>query len=570
MTYDTLPDETVLAGPDLRFLEHAELPFDGRSGRVTDLDGKTWDLNAPGASPVLVAGLTRHLASKLSRSENQASRHRTNAANARTLRHFLVFASKLPSEQQVFSTSLLKSYQTHLYRTVASATAYGRYKTIRAAVLALIEAGSIPRIPVPRNPNIEKVAVTAKAGHTFATRFTGVSYPDSNAANEDLLGKLRDLLWEELEAVQRRPDLTTSMHASIAFSACAIGLFAAACVNPASINELELDDLRDEGLDPGLRRLKFDKGRAGGDVDLPPFPVGGKGARTIPRLWERVLQATTRMREKAAPEARRKLFLRYTRTGEVVPFDDRARDQALNVLRKLILRGFPLALGRGDEEWRAARTLLSPHHVPSATAGQERYAAIRANRDRINFALIRNTAINVASARLKRHTGDTQKAVGHKRGGTTIETSYLRNPQYGEDLDQEIRRGQALLDDWARQPAKVLPPDAEAVAAGAGVDAATAARVVAEEFNLGMGASLVNGNTIVIDTPLNALRVMQWVEKLKAAEETMRVENPDRWRSVYEPQLVLFQQALEDFSYASRQEAQRLSADIQLPFPEVV
>jgi hypothetical protein len=562
---------SALSGPDLQFVEHAELPFDGRSGRVTDIDGQIWDLNVPGASRVLVSGLARHFAKALSRSASRTSRLRSNRATFYTLKGFLAYAAERPDGQQTFSTVLLKAYQTHLYRTVAAASAYGQYKTIRAAVLSLVDAGSIPRVAVPRNPNARKVAVTAKSGQTFATRFIGVIYPDANLANEALLAALRDLLWEEIEVLQRRPDLGTSMYASTCFSACAIGLLATACVNPTSVTELEIGDLRPDPRDASLRRLKFDKGRAGGEVDLPPFPVGGTNARTVPRLWERILQATASMRERAALGAATSLFLRINMTGEVVPFRDEDRIAvAMPALRKLIAGGFPTSSGRGDAATRAARTLASPNYVPSATAGQERYEAIRANRDRINYALIRNTAINVASARLQRHNGETQRAIGHERGGHALESAYLANPQYREDLDQDIRRGQTALETWVREPAKVLPPDPHAVAAGAGVDEATAARVVAEEFNLGMGASLVNGNTIVIDTPLNAMRVMQWVGKLKGAEARMRVENPDRWRSVYEPQLVLFQQALEDFSYASRQEAQKLSADIELPFPEVV
>ena len=86
-----------------------------------------------------------------------------------------------------------------------------------------------------------------------------------------------------------------------------------------------------------------------------------------------------------------------------------------------------------------------------------------------------------------------------------------------------------------------------------------------------MGASLVNGRTVVIDTALNALRMMQWAEKLRAAEQRMLGENPDRWNTVYGPQLVVFDQALQDFSYPSRQEARRLQAEgIELPFPEVL
>lgn len=118
----------------------------------------------------------------------------------------------------------------------------------------------------------------------------------------------------------------------------------------------------------------------------------------------------------------------------------------------------------------------------------------------------------------------------------------------------------------------MLPPDPKAVASAIGVDDGTAERLVDDEFNLGMGTSLVNGHTVVIDTPLNALRMMQWVDKLKAAEERMIRDNPDRWESIYEPQLVVFEQALQNFSYVSRQEAHRFwkVEEIELPFAEVI
>jgi len=107
-------------------------------------------------------------------------------------------------------------------------------------------------------------------------------------------------------------------------------------------------------------------------------------------------------------------------------------------------------------------------------------------------------------------------------------------------------------------------------ASSTGADPETAEKAARDDLNLGMGASLVNGQTVVIDTPLNALRMMQWLEMLKAAEQRLSSDNPERWRNVYEPQLELFEHALHDFSYRSMEEARRLSEEIQLPFPAVV
>ena len=515
------------SGPDLKFIECTKLPFNGQSGRISDIDGNIWNLNVAGASPALIASLARFFHNSMSRSTSPASRLRSNRTNIYKLRKFLAYAAKLPIKRQIFSSAMLKSYQVDQYRTQSSSTAYGRFGYVRAAALHLIDGGIVPKFPVPRNPNARKVAVTAKSGQTFATKFTGLAYPNANEANEDLLARLCDLLWDEIEALQQRPDLGTSMSSSLCFAACAIGLLSAACVNPTSTTELEIDDLRANSRDPSLRRLKFSKGRADGDVDLPAFPIGGTNARTIPRLWDRIIQATATMRISVPAGAERRLFLRIDSSGAVVPIDDENRvAMAMPVLRKLIAGGYPTSSGRGDKATRAVRTLTNPLYVKSSTGDQERYAPIRANMRFINYALIRNTAINVASARLKRNSADTQNAVGHRRGGGALEGAYLANRQYRDDLDQEIRLAQAALVNWATKPVRVLPAEAEAVMSEAGVDASTAARVLAEEFNLGMGASLVNATTIVIDTPLNALRMMQWVEKLEAAEARILVENP--------------------------------------------
>ena len=314
-------------------------------------------------------------------------------------------------------------------------------------------------------------------------------------------------------------------------------------------------------MDRSLRRLRFQKGRAGGEVDLPPFPVGGAGARTVPRLWDRVLAALQPIRDKAPPGLENRLLPRYTRKGGVGWWDDTAcSNTLLRVLRKFIRGEYPRHGG-----WHSVPL------IPSATAGQERYAVIRDNAERLCFALIRATAINVANARLRLDMGATERAVGHKPGGPTAESAYLNNVQYREDLDHEARRGLNFMDAWVREPARVLPPDPGAIESSLGVDRATAERAAADELNLGMGASLVDGRTVVIDTALNALRMMQWAEKLRAAEQRMLGENPDRWNAVYGPQLVVFDQALQDFSYPSRQEARRLQSEgIELPFPEVL
>ena len=563
-------DTRPLVGPDLGFGSTASLPFDGGSGRVVDSDGRLWDFRVTGASLELVAGMTRWLAENLSRSEKSASRRRTNKNKYWHLRSFLEFAARQPAGQQNFNAGLLEAYQREQFRTAAPATAYSRYADVRSAVIFLVNRNAIPRIVVPRNRSRSQVnAAAVTSGRTMATVFTtDAGYADAKVANEDLLAKLRDLLWDEVEALQAAPYLIASRSASSAFMACAYGLLAAACVNPTSISELHTHDLRPDDKDAALRRIVFDKGRAGGDVDLPPFPIGGKHARTIPRLWERLVLATEGMRDKAQPELKSLLMLReVAKTKKIGWYDDVAAGNILLPTLRRLITGKLLNAPKAGHTFQGSQRFIT-----SATAEQERYAVIRTNAGRITYALIRNTAINVANARLRRNTAATQEAIGHKVGSDVLANAYLNNAQYREDLDHEVRDGQTFLENWIRRTPDMLPPDPKAVASAIGVDDGTAERLVADEFNLGMGASLVNGHTVVIDTPLNALRMMQWVDKLKAAEEGMVRDNPDRWEAVYEPQLVVFEHALQDFSYLSRQEAHRLwkVEEIELPFAEVI
>lgn len=566
MTPEEIPR---LRGPEIVFEEQSRLPFDGRSGRVTDIDGKVWDLNVRGASEIMVATMTRYFAKIVSRSENEASRGRANKVNFLTLKGFLRFAAKNAKTWPALSTGLMQSYQTMLYRDFAAATAYGRYRVVRAAVLRDIELGVVDRFPVPRNPNVEKVAVTKKAGRTFATLFQANGYADANVANEDLLRRFRDMLWNEVEALRRRPDLSTSPDAWTLFVGCVMGLLSIACVNSLSMPQLEVDDLTQDSHDVSMRRLRYDKWRSSGEVELPAFPVGGAGARTIPRLWEAVVEVGASIRELAPDPDRKKLLVRLNKDGTVERISDEFSGHVLRTLRNFLARGFPMAIGRMSVAERLRRTMLLPTHIPAVTADDPDYTVIRANLGLVSFASARATAINVASARLRRNSRDTQKAVGH-RSSTVLEASYLQNAQYGEDLDVEIRSAQGLLRDWASHKMPVVPVDRQAVAEATGASPEAAEEALADKFNLGMGASLVNDTTIVIDTPLNALRMLQWIEALRSSEARMVVSNPDRWRAVYEPQLVVFQQALEDFSRASRSEANRMSKTISLPFPEIV
>jgi hypothetical protein len=74
---------------------------------------------------------------------------------------------------------------------------------------------------------------------------------------------------------------------------------------------------------------------------------------------------------------------------------------------------------------------------------------------------------------------------------------------------------------------------------------------------------------VVVSTPLNCLRMIQWHELLLEARARMLAENPDRWLKLYAPQVRWFADAIEDFPRAIRAEARRLGTLYKLPMPEV-
>jgi hypothetical protein len=109
----------------------------------------------------------------------------------------------------------------------------------------------------------------------------------------------------------------------------------------------------------------------------------------------------------------------------------------------------------------------------------------------------------------------------------------------------------------------------EAIRAETGASEEEAKCAYADESNLGYGISLVNEHAVVIATPLNALRMMQWLRRMREAEPRMLRQNLEKWQRIYAPQLLLFAEALNDFPRAILQEAKELDRSHQLPFPAI-
>lgn len=327
--------------------------------------------------------------------------------------------------------------------------------------------------------------------------------------------------------------------------------FCCAQVNPDSAARLKISDLVDDEH-PDRKRLLWHKGRAGGPQTAMPFPIGSPGSRTIPRLWERFMLASSELRE-GTPKEESSYFFIWA-----------SSDPSQNPIR-LFGADKPVA-----PAWGPTKAFLQGQlrELPTSTEALDATASLRDCIDQINLALLRSTAINISAARLNRDFSEVAKMDG-RRSPAVLETHYLNNSQTREHLDSDVRKAQAFLLNWVHSTPVVLPPDETVISQAVGVDQATAKSLVDENLNLGNGASLLNDQAIFIDTPINALRIIQWLRHVAEAESRMVRENPGRWQRMFQPQIHLFQEALHAFSRPSVAAAKVMDQEIELPFPPI-
>lgn len=364
------------------------------------------------------------------------------------------------------------------------------------------------------------------------------------------LNKIKSHTADKNEAIFSS-ELASYFHPGPIYAALALSLICAAQINPSSAIELTVDCL-ETGDSDGMTRLKWRKERAGGEQLAIPFPAGGLGSKSIPRLVERVLDATSEIRSFAVEADRDRLFL-WNGGGASEAWCKSFRGKA-----------------SCGQVWNHLRcylegTLGGPKPSQLTT---EALAPLVKHLWKINPALIRATAINIASARSHRDMRVVADMDG-RRGIGTLDKHYLNNPQTRDALDRQVREGQASMTDWMRQPPIVMAPDEGLVAAELNVDKARAQSIVNEELNLGMGACLVDGRAVFLDTPVNCLRVIQWLRHMSSAKQRMGTENPARWTAIFAPQITLFTQALQAFSRPTRAAAEEMDSEFILPFPSI-
>jgi hypothetical protein len=394
-----------------------------------------------------------------------------------------------------------------------------------------------------------KLALVTWSGRIppYASNYRRLRYPDRTVPQfqfYNVTGGAGALaLRHRNEPIVSIKEVLTYLDPCIEVLGCAAALLLAAGVNPSSLPRLRVDQLaRDPAASTMFATIISDKPRAGRQLDLGPFPIGGPSARTLPRLWERLAAMTAGLRCEALKDIRSRLLLARGGTNNVkdTRFSIRV---ATSWQLQAALRNELVGHARGEfEPLQSLATSLTLSHV-------------------------RTTSINVTNARLHHDFGKTAKAFRHGEG--VYEASYLTGPHVRLALESHIREGQFLLEQWARGAVSIVPDDTSRIAHAAAVDTATAVRIRRDEFNLGFGVSLVNGHAIVVATPLNCARMIQWLRRLREAESRMLRDSPERWNLLYAPQLHLFREALLDFPKSVRVEGDRLDAEYQLPFMDV-
>jgi hypothetical protein len=161
-------------------------------------------------------------------------------------------------------------------------------------------------------------------------------------------------------------------------------------------------------------------------------------------------------------------------------------------------------------------------------------------------------------------------AMDGRKTESSLTEHYLNNNSTREAFDVQIREAQNLMVEWASSKPIVLSNSIVEVMQELDVTENLAKQIINDEFNNGYGAALINEHVIVIDTPLNSLRMIQWLDRLEESESRMLIDNPDRWFSVYMPQKKLFNEALSLMSKKNKLEAIQMNKEFTLPFPEVL
>lgn len=609
--------------------EIKELIVEPQSQHFKSTDGIEYSYKKYKINPTISKLMTKGFQYNQSNNSNLKARKKTNEGINTSINKFLKWIEEINYTGQL-DRNLLLNYQKFLKSNCSSWSTYSYYTVIARICVVLIEKGLIPLFIVPKNIPLQQAKNSSKAGQTISSflSFKGNTL-SADDVNEKVLTIIVNAVWEQsfvffdrletgskiiqnndnefipydksmnreqaLYAIVKNmyiefKGLSNKYTFSTRFAGyenkkfielmnkyitaninnhwhicgeeigsylyptknlvnCILILLVASQINPESAAHLDIDCLESD-IEKDFSRVSWTKNRAGGVQKSIPFPNGKTDrAKTIPNIIRLFKKHSATLRKEAPNELQSKLLIwkgyQIGRIDKIQSYNSFGKSE-LTVL------------------WSIIKNNLIEKNVNSP----EYEIAINCCK-KLNLSIIRTTAINISSKRLNRDISNVARMDGRKSESALVE-HYLNNSSTGEAFDNQIREAQNLMYDWVNLKPIVIQQDEQEIVTTLNVSNEVAKELINDEFNNGYGASLINHNVIIIDSPLNALRMIQWIEKLESNENKMLIINPERWNSVYLPQKKLFNDALGLMSKKSKSEALKMNKEITLPFPEVL
>lgn len=599
------------------------------SDKFKSTDGDVYSFDSYKANSKITKLMTKGFQYVQSINENTKAKKKTNSSINFAINRFLKWIDEIDYKGKL-SRNLLLDYQKYLTINYSSWSTYSLYTVIARVCGVLIEKKDVEQFLIPKNIPLEQAKNSSKAGTTIASKILSDSI-DLNVddINEKVLSLIVDATWEETfklfelleigrtitnkenkilipyDDQMTREEALNSIVNNIQLEFCGFSdaysfvtrfngyknqrfvdlmdqyckvsrlkkwnittedinkffnpskelidliliLLSAAQINPESAANLEINCLEND-VDENIVRLSWIKHRGGGIQQSIPFPKGkNKKSKTIPNIISLFQEYSFNLRNTAPLELKNQLFIYKN----------------YKVSSSGLIRAVTTS---GGKSLNAAFNLIRKNLDNKNNNSQEYVLAIKSC-DELNLSLIRTTAINISSKRLNRDISNVAAMDGRKTESSLTE-HYLNNNSTREAFDFQIRESQNLMVEWATSKPIVLSNKTVDVMKELDVTEDLAKQIINDEFNNGYGAALIHEHVIIIDTPLNALRMIQWLDKLEESESRMLIDNPDRWFSVYMPQKKLFNEALSLVSKKNKLEAMQMNKEFTLPFPEVL
>lgn len=609
--------------------EIKELIIEPQAQQFKSTDGIEYSYEQYKTNPTIVKLMTKGFQYTQSPNSNIKAKKKTNGGIHTAISKFLKWINEINYTGKL-DRNLLLNYQNFLKQNCSSWSTYSYYTVIARICVVLIEKKLLPVFIVPKNIPIQQAKNSSKAGQTIASvvNFSGNKL-SADDINEKVLSIIINEVWEQIfvffdmlekgsEIIQNNDnqfvpydkslnreqalygiiknmyiefkglsnkytfptrfkgyenqtfiklmnkyvtaninngwhicgeEINSYLYPTKNLVNCILILLTASQVNPESAAHLEFDCLQSD-INEDVSRLSWIKHRAGGIQKSIPFPNGKSiKSKTIPNIIRLFKKHSTLLRKEAPNDLQSKLLIwkgyqigRIDKIKSYTSFGKSELKVLLNIIKNNLIK----------------KNIDSPEYQIAIKSCTE-----------LTLSLIRSTSINISSKRLNRDISSVAIMDGRKSETALVE-HYLNNASTKEAFDQQIKESQNLMYDWVNSKPIIIPEDENQIVAQLNVSKEVAQELINDEFNNGYGASLVNHTVIIIDSPLNALRMIQWLEKLEYSENKMLIINPDRWNNIYLPQKKLFNEALNLMSKKSKSEALKMNKEISLPFPEVL